>query len=208
MGIPLRVVPGTLVPRAETELLAVTAIAVLQAISGPARVIDMCCGVANLAIAIARSVPDCLVWASDLTDPCVETAQHNVHVNCDDGRVRITQGDLFMPLAHQELERSVDVIVCNPPYISTKRLSHDCAELLVHEPREAFDAGPYGLSIHQRVVREAHPFLKPGGWLMFEFGVGQERQVYRLFERSGKYNDIRLIENDDGVPRVAIGRAV
>lgn len=208
MGINMRVAPGTLVPRPETELLAVTAITTLHDMKGPTRMIDMCCGVGNLAVAIADYVPHCTVWASDLTSPCVEATRHNIRANQQDDRITVVQGDLFTPLCNQGLERSIDVIVCNPPYISSKRLSHECADLLVHEPREAFDAGPYGLSVHQRVAREALAFLRPGGWLMFEFGVGQARQVRRLFERTRGYGEVRLIRNAEGVPRVAAAQVV
>jgi methylase of polypeptide subunit release factors len=60
----------------------------------------------------------------------------------------------------------------------------------VHKPREAFDGGPYGLS-QQRVVKDALPFLRPGGILLFEIGLGQERQVKMLFDRAKTYENIR-----------------
>ena len=103
------------------------------------------------------------VWAADLTGPCVETAKRNASALGLQSRVTVVQGDLFAALAGLQLEGTVDVIVCNPPYISTGRLAADRASLLKHEPREAFDAGPYGLAIHQRVVKAAPVFLKPGG---------------------------------------------
>jgi release factor glutamine methyltransferase len=98
------------------------------------------------------------------------------------------------------------VIVCNPPYISSGRLAGDRARLLDHEPREAFDGGPYGLTIHQRVMKEALPFLKPGGWLLFEIGEGQDRQIALLFQRARAYEAIGLAQNAAGTPRVAFGR--
>ena len=111
----------------------------------------------------------------------------------------------FRDLAGQGLEGSVDLVVCNPPYISTGRLEKDRAELLVHEPREAFDGGPYGLSIHQRVLKDALPFLVPGGSLLFEIGAGQDRQIKILFERARAYEGVTLL-GDGAVPRVAMGR--
>jgi release factor glutamine methyltransferase len=125
-----------------------------------------------------------------------------------DGRVTVHQGDLFAGLAGAGLEGTVDVIVCNPPYISSGRLAGDRAGLLDHEPREAFDGGPYGLSIHQRVVKEALPFLKPGGWLLFEIGLGQERQVKLLFERTRAYQDLRMVANAAGEVRVVGARKI
>ena len=207
MGIPLRIGAGTLVPRPETELLAETAIARLGSEGRETpRVIDMCCGVGNLAIAIANGVPAASVWASDLTTPCVETTRHNVEMNRLTERVKVAQGDLFAGLGGQGLEGGVDLIVCNPPYISTERLSRDRAHLLEKEPREAFDGGPYGLSIHQRVVTEALAFLRPGGWLMFEFGEGQARQLRILFDRARAYDSPHFLQDRTGAERVAAAR--
>ena len=207
MGVELAVAPGALVPRSETELLAQTALEILNSMQLPApRVIDMCTGSGNLACAIAHHVPTATVWSSDLTDGCVSVARRNVHKLELGARVHVAQGDLFQGLSAFALEGSIDVIVCNPPYISQKRLEGDRAELLTDEPREAFDGGPYGLSIHQRVVKDALPYLREGGVLAFEIGLGQERQVKILFERAKAYEDIRLIETSQGVVRVVLGR--
>jgi len=96
--------------------------------------------------------------------------------------------------------------VCNPPYISSGRLDRDRAELLTHEPRAAFDGGPFGVSIFQRVVRGALLFLKPGGTLLFEIGLGQERQVAILFDRTGGYDPVTTVNDCQGHPRVIAGR--
>ncbi len=206
MGIELIVGEGALAPREETELLGYTALEAIHA-SGTAvpKVIDMCCGSGNLACAIAHHYPAVCVWASDLTDGCINVARRNVeHVGVSE-RVNIAQGDLFAGLAGLGLEGLIDVVVCNPPYISQGKLATDRAELLEHEPREAFDGGPYGLSIQQRVVKEALPFLRPGGTLLFEIGLGQERQVKMLFDRTKEYEDIQLIANAAGEVRVVLG---
>lgn len=208
MGVELLVAPGALVPRPETELLGTTAVDLLRRMDLPApRVVDMCCGAGNLACAIARHVSGARVWASDLTDGCVEVARCNVaHLGLAD-RVSVFQGDTFGALSGLRLEGSIDVVVCNPPYISDKRLEGDRAHLLTLEPREAFAAGPYGLSIYMRVVKDAPHYLRPGGILLFEVGLGQDRQVAGLLERSKTYEDIRTVCNDAGEGRVVLGHA-
>jgi len=207
MGVELIVGEGALAPREETELLGNEALDALRSLdSNPPKVIDMCCGSGNLACAIAHHLPTVRVWASDLTDGCIAVTRRNVrHVGVSD-RVIVAQGDLFAGLAGFGLEDTVDVIVCNPPYISQGKLATDRAVLLDHEPREAFDGGPYGLSIQQRVVKDALPFLRPGGILLFEIGLGQERQVKMLFDRAKAYEDIRLVSNATGEVRVVSGR--
>lgn len=207
MGIELLVTRGALVPRAETELVGNAAIETLRSMQLPkVRVIDMCCGSGNLACAIAHYVPHSTVWASDLTDSCVHLARHNVGLRALAERVSVHQGDLFAGLAGRGLEGTIDMIVCNPPYISEKRLERDHAHLLELEPREAFAAGAYGLSIHLRVIKDALAFLRPGGVLLVEVGLGQDRQVQILFARSNAYGDIRLIRNAAGEGRGVLGR--
>jgi release factor glutamine methyltransferase len=207
MGVELIAAEGALAPREETELLGNTALDVLRSggFATP-RVIDVCCGSGNLACAIAHHLPGVRVWASDLTDGCIAVTRRNVeHAGVSD-RVVVSQGDLFAGLAGFGLEGTIDAVVCNPPYISQGKLAADRAELLKHEPREAFDGGPYGLSIQQRVVKEALPFLRPGGVLLFEIGLGQERQVRSLFERTKAYDGIRSVANAAGEVRVVSGR--
>jgi len=206
MGIELLVAEGALVPREETQLLGNTALDALRFCGAAApRAIDMCCGSGNLACAIAHHLPGARVWASDLTDGCIAVTRRNVeHVGVSD-RVVVAQGDLFAGLAGLGLEGSIDAVICNPPYISQGKLASERAELLEHEPREAFDGGPYGLSIQQRVVREALPFLRPGGILLFEIGLGQERQVRMLFERAKAYENILSVENAAGNVLVVSG---
>lgn len=207
MGVELIAAEGALAPREQTELLGNTALEALRSSGSAApRVIDMCCGSGNLACAIAHHLPGTRVWASDLTDGCVAVTRRNVeHVGVSD-RVVVAQGDLFAGLAGFSLEGSIDAVVCNLPYISQGKLATDRAVLIEHEPREAFDGGPYGLSIHQRVVKKALPFLRPGGALLFEIGLGQDRQVRILFDRTKAYEDIRLAANTAGEVRVVSGR--
>lgn len=197
MDLELIAERGVLAPREETELLGATALGLL---GDAPRVVDMCCGSGNLACAIAARRPRARIWATDLTDACVSLARRNAaHVGVAD-RMAVVQGDLFSGL--KGLEATIDAVVCNPPYISQAKLAGERAALLEHEPREAFDGGPYGLSIHSRVIREALPFLTPGGILLFEIGLGQERQVELLFARSRAYVEITPVANAAGQIRV------
>ena len=203
MGFDIEIGPGVLVPRRETELLGRTALELLVGTREPL-IIDMCCGSGNLALAIAAARPDARVFASDLTDETVAAARRNVE-RLDLGyRLTVVQGDMFAGLAVADLAGRVDLVVCNPPYISTAKLESDCAYLLENEPREAFDAGPYGISIQQRLIADAASFLRPGGWLAFEFGAGQDRQAKALLARAKVYAPPRFVADESGLPRVAV----
>jgi len=205
MGVELDVDPGALVPRAETELLGHACVRVLRETGGK-RAIDLCCGSGNLACAIASEIPVASFWACDLTDGCVHLARRNVQKLGLEARVKVYQGDLFAALAGLGLEGTIDAVVCNPPYISSGRLGKDRSTLIEQEPREAFDGGPFGLAIHQRVVKEVLAYLRPGGWLMFEIGLGQHKQVKILFDRTRAYGEVQVECDADGNPRVAYAR--
>jgi HemK-like putative methylase len=205
MGLDIATGPSVLVPREETELLARAALELL-AVEGGTKVIDMCTGAGNLACALASARPELHVWASDLTDSCVALARRNVARLGLEGRVEVHQGDLFASLRGTVNAGEIDLVVCNPPYIRTGRLEKEAAHLLEKEPREAFDGGPYGLSIHRRVIREAPEFLRKGGWLAFEMGLGQDRQLLPLFARYQEFDEPRIVSDASGAPRVAVAR--
>ncbi|MCC5977985.1 MAG: peptide chain release factor N(5)-glutamine methyltransferase [Salinarimonas sp.] len=206
MGLSFIAEGGVLKPRAETELLGREAQAVLARRIGAQVVVDMCCGCGNLAGALAHSYPSAFVYACDLTPETVAVAQRNMKELGLSDRVQVRRGDLFTALSGIGLEHRVDLVVCNPPYISSGRLERDRAHLLNEEPREAFDGGPYGISILQRMVRESIRFIKPGGWLAFEFGEGQERQAQLLIDRTKRFEPVSFACNEHGVPRVALAR--
>ena len=202
MGVDILVGPNVLIPRPETELLGWEAVKILRT-RGPSQVvIDMCCGSGNLACGVSATLPDTRIFACDLTDDSVDLACQNVErLRFGDG-ITVSKGDLFSALDTPVL---ADMIVCNPPYISRGRLLGDGAHLLAQEPREAFDGGDYGIAIQQRVIREAERFLKADGYLVMEFGVGQDRQVAMLARRA-KVSDYYMVNDGQGRPRVLVAR--
>lgn len=207
MGLELSLKGSVLAPRAETELLARRAIEMLAATGDAAPlVIDMCCGSGNVGLSIANAIAGARLLAADLTEDTCDTARENAARLGLSDRVTVCRGDLFGALDGMMAERKAAMIVCNPPYISTGRLEGESAHLLESEPREAFDGGPYGISIQQRLVRDAPAFLKSGGLLLFEFGVGQERQAQSLLKRSRAFECLDFAEDAEARPRVAVAR--
>lgn len=207
MGVEIAVPGAVLVPRRETELLGREAVRLLRAGGGKdPLVIDMCCGSGNLALALAEALPSARLFAADVTDDAVQAAEANAERLGLSRRVAVRQGDLFEALSQDGIEGQAAMIVCNPPYISSTRLDGESAHLLRSEPREAFDGGPYGISLQQRLVREAPRFLKPGGLLLFEFGDGQERQARALLQRARAYSLLAFPCDAAGRPRVAAAR--
>lgn len=208
MDLDFVVPPDVLLPRPETELLAGRALSLLGELGADSQptVIDMCCGCGNLAVSVAVHMPSCRVLASDMSEAAAAAAEENVEFHDLCSRVMVLRGDLFEPLAEEGLQGKVDMVVCNPPYISTGKLGGASASLLEREPREAFDGGPFGLSIHQRVIRDALAYLRDDGILLCEFGEGQARQIEALFKRAKGYGPVAFVVDVSGMERVAVAR--
>lgn len=207
LGTGLEVGPGVLVPRAETELLGRTALSLIEDFAKPL-VIDMCTGSGNVALAIAGMRTDAIVHGGDVTVECIDCARTNARRLGVEDRVHFEIGDMFGALDGYDLQGRTDLVVANPPYISSHKLETESAFLIESEPREAFDAGPYGISHHQRLIADAPAFLRPGGWLAMEFGMGQERQMKALFARARAFTDVGFHADAGGNPRVVVARRV
>jgi release factor glutamine methyltransferase len=212
MGYEFLAEPGTIYPR-EVSAIVVTTIAELVRSGAlvppagePLRLIDQCGGSGNLGCVLALSLPEARVWSTDLMPASSALARRNVAKHGLTGRVEVMTGDLFHALDGLALEEKIDAIACSPPFISTGRLARDRAYLLEHEPRQAFDAGPYGIAIHQRVVKESVPMLRPGGYLVCEFGEGQAKQVEMLVKRVSAYDEVRVLSDGAGIPRAVCAR--
>ncbi len=206
MGLSLFSDPEVLSARPETELLGETVLAHLNDLPAQTEpiIIDIGCGSGNLTCGIAHASPTARIFSADISSSCVNLTKKNVEALNLSHRVTVATGDLFDPLDSFNLQGTVDIIVSNPPYIPSKKLGTDLAFLTDHEPSFAFDGGPFGFAIHQRIIKEAPGFLKKGGFLIFEFGVSQEKQIELLFIRSKAFRNISFKKDNQDRPRVAI----
>lgn len=209
MGTELEVGKAALVPRKETELLGSAALAVLRQMGNTQdtlRVIDVCTGAGNLALALATHEPKARVYASDLSTEAVELAQHNSVQLGLSQRVKFRQGDFLTPFTGGDFDKNVDLLVCNPPYISSGKVGTLPAEITGHEPSLAFDGGPFGVKILQRLLTEAPRFLRSGGWLAFEVGLGQGPAIMARLRRNPAYADLSAVEDSTGAIRAVLAR--
>lgn len=205
MGLEMLAGPQALIPRRETELLARTAIDRVPA-DADTRVIDACTGSANVAAAIASARPLASVHASDLSDDAVALARLNLQFLNLQARVSLRAGDLLAPFDEPAFHGSVDLLSCNPPYISTPRRLAMAQEVAAHEPQLAFDGGALGITLLQRLIADAPRFLRPGGWLVFEVGAGQGPAVARRLRAAGAYDQVDALEDEHGEVRVLAAR--
>ena len=198
-SLPLRVGPGVLVPRPETELVVERALAHFPA-GTDFEALDLAAGSGAIALALASERPHCRVTATDLSPTAVAiTRENSLRLRLGD-RVSVLQGTWFEPLAG----RRFDIIVCNPPYIATDDARVEPA-VRRYEPPEALFSGPTGLEALQAIAAGAPGHLRPGGWLLVEHGDTQGEAVRALFETAG-FQDVQTFRDLGGRERCTEGR--
>jgi release factor glutamine methyltransferase len=209
LNLELLAGPQALVPRKETELLARAAISIareLVAQTETITVMDVCTGSGNVALAIAYHVPQASVYATDISDDAIALAIRNAEqLNLAD-RICIRAGDMLSPFDRPSFLRTVDMLTCNPPYISSTKVQLMPGEISAHEPGLAFDGGPFGISILMRLIQDAPRFLRPGGWLVFEVGLGQGRSLEKRVRGNVLYGEVRGLVDSAGNVRVIAAR--
>ena len=155
--------------------------------SRPKRVLDLCTGSGCIGIAIANQFSECDVDLADIDESALELASSNVALHGFGARVTTFQSDLF-----ENLEGLYDLIVCNPPYISTYEYENLPEEYMA-EPVLGLVGEEQGLAIPLRVLREAAHYLQPDGLLILEVGFSNELLSQRLAGVS-----IRWLEFENG----------
>jgi release factor glutamine methyltransferase len=202
MGLELTVSADALLPRRETEILARGAEAIVAELvenQGSALAVDTCCGSGNVALALAHKEPALRVVGVDLSDAAVELAKLNARSLGLDDRVEFRAGDLLTPVL--DLTGQVDLITCNPPYISTANVLAMTDEIATHEPSMAFDGGPFGIRILNRLIKEAPSLLRPYGQVAFEVGLGQGEPMLARIQKMDVYASIEPFRDASGAIR-------
>ncbi len=189
-----------LVPRPETELLVSESLERLEDLRRQGRwpplLVDLGTGSGAIALALASEQPEARVVATDLSADALAVARRNAE------RlglvVEFRLGDLFDPLV--DLAGQVDLLVSNPPYVAEGSADLERA-VLDYEPKLALLAGPNGLAVLLPLLRGAPDILRPGGWLLAEFGPGQEETLLREAEAMGCWADPEAVRDLAGRPR-------
>lgn len=206
MGLEMLSAPGALIPRAETELMARAAVELLHGMRGEPLAVDVCTGSGNIAYAMAWDVPRARVMGGDISDEALALARENGRLLGLGDRLEFRRGDMLAPFDEPALKGRVDLITCAPPYIQSVKVGAMAPEIAAHEPREAFDGGPLGVTLLMRLVEEAPWILRAGGWLAFEVGKGQGPAMSRRLQRDGNYDQVRELVDADDVVRALLAR--
>ena len=202
-GMTLHVNENVLIPRDDT--CAVTALAIKKSLfldSNP-RILDLCTGSGCIGLAVAHRVKDAKVTLADVSKDALAVAKKNITDQKLSARVSAVQADaLKEPPAFLG---KFDLIVSNPPYITTKEMEDLPHSVKDYEPHLALHGGEDGLDFYHAIASNFRQALKPGGFLCFEFGMGQGDAVCAILEMNG-YTVLERSSDNNQIERAVIAR--
>ncbi len=200
MGLPFHVTKDVLIPRPDTETLVEDILAVLPN-DGEYRILDVCTGPGTILYSLLHYMPNATGMGLDISKDALQVAATNREKLEIGDRAKLCVSDLFSALASLGgYEESFDVITSNPPYIPTAELETLAVEVK-NEPSLALDGGEDGLDFYRRLVTDSATYLKSGGYLAVEIGMGQDEDVCVLAKVTGFYGEPVMQKDIAGIIR-------
>jgi release factor glutamine methyltransferase len=200
-GREFSVTRDVLIPRPETELLVEAALEVFDA--SARSICDIGTGSGCIAITLLCERNNARAVAADISVAALEVAKQNARTHSVADRIQFVVSDCFESLDAGESQ--FDLVVSNPPYVSSDMLEGLQREVRDHEPLVALSPGADGLSVIRRLLTEAPAFLKTGGHLIIEIGFDQGDAVRELVDE--KYWRLVAIRPDlQCIPRIVVLR--
>lgn len=200
-GMTLTVTPDVLIPRDDT--MAVVDLALSAALPQNPRILDLCTGSGCIGLALATQRPDARVTLADLSQKALRVAKKNVTDLHLSGRVACMAADALSPAPR--VLGQFDLIVSNPPYITSAEMDALQRSVRDYEPRMALYGGEDGLDFYRAIAACYRPALREGGYLCFEFGMGQELDVCRILA-DNDYEIVQLRKDSRGVIRAVMAK--
>lgn len=189
-----------LIPRPETELLVECALEKIPD-DKDATLFDAGTGSGCIAVTLATFRDNLKVVGTDISIGAIKTAKVNSKLNYTEKNSNFINCDflsVFKP-------GSADMIVSNPPYIKDSDYDELQKEVRDYEPVVALLGGEDGLDHIRRLTLSARDLLRPGGWLIYEFGIGQSEEIFDLFSTNG-FSSIEIKKDLNGIDRVISGQ--
>ncbi|MCH7973086.1 MAG: peptide chain release factor N(5)-glutamine methyltransferase [Bacteroidetes bacterium] len=203
-GLEFQVNKSVLIPRPETEILVETIIENTNE-NEETNILDIGTGSGNIAITLAKHLPNSKITAIDKSKDALKIAVKNSELNNVKERINFIENDI---LNNQNLFDNVfDLVVSNPPYISKKEYNNLEPELNKHEPSIALTDFSDGVIFYKNISKQAKNLLNTKGKLFFEIGAGQSKKIKEIMEQNNFYN-IQIIKDYQNHDRVIWGALI
>ncbi len=204
-GLKFTVTQDVLIPRPETELVVESAIKAAHGTASPL-IVDLCTGSGCIAVSIAKELAGSRIFATDNSEKALAVARANADRHGVTDHVRFLEGDLFDPLQELDIRGRIDIIAANPPYVPSAELGVLQPEVRDFEPEIALTAGPSGTEIVERIINAAPEYLRKGGILIMEIGLGQSAAIVPMIKNAGAYATAEVLKDLAGIDRVIVAR--
>lgn len=198
-GLDLEVNPAVLIPRPSTELIVEAILELFPLQQAALKIADICTGCGCVAVAIAHERPAATLVATDISAQALAVARRNAERHGVADRIAFRHGDLL-----EGIDGTFDAILANPPYVLDRARPALQPEVRDHEPAVALFGGADGMTLLTRLVDEAPSRLRPGGFLIVEFGLGQDVEIETLFAGTPGLALTGVRRDLQGIARTAI----
>ena len=199
MGYTFKVTPDVLIPRADTETVLEEVLDQLKQSKKPDTILDICTGSGCIAISLALILNPEVCIGTDISEKALKIAKANGENLAP--MVKFIQSDLF-----ENFTASYDLIISNPPYITTEECGTLMPEVKDYEPMLALDGKEDGLYFYKKIIKEAKNYLNPDGMLAFEIGYDQGEAVKNLMEAQD-FACVEIKKDLSGLDRLVFGFA-
>lgn len=202
-GLQLYVDKNVLIPRDDTCAVADLAINKALFLKKDPRILDLCTGSGCIGLAVASRVKDARVTLADISKEALAVAKKNITRNHLSGKVTCVQADALAKPS--TFLGKFDLIISNPPYITSQEMLELPISVKKYEPHLALHGGDDGLVFYRAIAQNYQQALKPGGYLCFEFGMGQGDDVCKILEMNG-YTILERSRDNNEIERAVIAQ--
>jgi len=204
MGLEFKVTPHVFIPRPETEILVEKTIEIGRSSElGVRSILDIGTGSGCIVVSLAKFLPNVNITAADISPKAIEIARCNALLNNVADKIKFIYSDLFT--SYELRLMTYDIIVSNPPYISTAEIEALQPEVK-YEPHMALDGGKDGLDFYRRIINKAPRYLRKDGFLIMEMGFNQKDAIKNIFQKTGYFEIIELIKDYNNIDRIIIAK--
>lgn len=208
MGHEFYVDENVLIPRQDTEVLVEEALNILKNKENPL-ILDMCTGSGCILISLLLEIAGARGCGADLSEKALHVAEINSEKLHTKDRAFFVKSDLFSALASacesKKIKPVFDVIISNPPYIPSGEIDTLMEEVRLHDPYMALDGREDGLFFYRAITKEAMKHMTHAGWLLYETGSSQGKDVKAIMEQAGFIN-IQVRQDLAELDRVVMGQ--